>query len=421
MFFLYSLMLFLLWPLVFLGFVWRYGLRRTFKGLGARFGGGRAKTGPGVVWIHAASVGEVRAVEPFLRALPQRFPGLRRGLTTTTIAGKELAEKLDLAEEVRLAPLDFAFCVRNLVSLWKPRAVVLVETELWPNWIRALHRQRVPVLLINGRISDRSVSAYFVLKFLWEPLLKGFARIGVQSPRNAARFVRLGADPDRVSITGNLKYDVPSPDLSRRPDVFRRYGFSELDKIWVCGSTHSGEEEVLANLFLSLRRKGHALKWVLAPRHRERTAEVSALLRKKGIDFVLRSRLSASPGPAPHDVLILDTVGELPEVYGLAAFAFVGGSLAPRGGQNPLEPARWEIPVLFGPHMSNFQEMADLFLEEKAALQVEDSVSLEEEISSLIQDPARARAMGQEARRVAESQRGAVEENLNLLEEALAT
>lgn len=416
---LYTLLLVLFSPLVFLGFVWRYGLRRTLRGLGERFVAGEVRRRPperGTLWIHAASVGEVRAAEPFLRALPGRFPGLDRALTTTTVAGKELAETLGVAEEVRLAPADLPFCVSRLIRRWNPRAVVLIETELWPHWIRTLSRLGVPVAVVNGRLSDGSFRSYLWLRPLMAPLLARLSRVGVQSPRYASRFIQAGAGPDRVAITGNLKYDVPLPDLAARDAVFERYGFRPGDRIWVCGSTHEGEEEILADAYLALRRADPAVKWVLAPRHVERAAAVGNMLTRKGLPWFYRSRLSRA---AEAPVMVLDTLGELPQVYGLAVFAFVGGSLVPRGGQNPLEPARWGVPVLFGPRMENFREMADLFLAENAAWRVSSGESLAARLLELLRDPDAARELGRAARQVADSQRGAVERNLQLLEEAL--
>ncbi len=418
---LYSFLVALLWPLVFLGFVWRFGLVKTLKGLGERFGLSLAPAPPaerGRVWVHAASVGEVRAVEPFLRAVGRRFPGLGRCLTTTTVAGKRLAEDLGLAEEVRLAPVDLPFCVNRFLSAWRPRALVLVETELWPNWIRTARSRRVPLALVNGRISDRSFGSYRRLRFFWRPLLEGFAAIGVQSPGQAERFGRIGAPAPALRVTGNLKFDVPLPDLSRRPDLLRRYGFSADDRVWVCGSTHAGEEGILLEAFRGLRQRGVPAKLVLAPRHVDRVPELARRLEQAGFAFRLRSALSSSGGP--FDALLVDTVGELPEIYGAATWAFVGGSLIPqRGGQNPLEPARWGVPVAFGPHMKDFREMVDLFLREGGAFRAADGKALEERLFAWFRDPEAARRAGEAARRVAESQGGALDKNLALLADVL--
>ncbi|MBI4397078.1 MAG: DUF374 domain-containing protein [Elusimicrobia bacterium] len=415
----YSLLLFLMWPLVFLGFVWRYGLRRTLKGLGERFGFGlpkkQSKNRP-LIWIHAASVGEVRAVEGYLRNFPRTFPHVTRLLTTTTISGKELAEKLCVADEVRLAPMDLSFCVKRLAARMSPIALVLVETELWPNWIRALGDLDVPLFLINGRLSDRSFRAYFLMRFFWKPLLRRFSVIAVQNNLYAERFTKLGADPAQVAVTGNLKSDIPAPDLSRRPGLFRKFGFEETDRVWVCGSTHEGEEEVLADVFLSLLWRDQSLKLVLAPRHIERAPNVCRLLERKGLPHHLRSQIAEGTKPS---VLILDTVGELADVYGLATWAYVGGSLIPRGGQNPLEPARWGVPVLFGPHMENFRDTSKLLIQEKAALQVKDAKMLEEFLYYSSRNPATREAMGQAARRVAEAQQGAVANNYKLLQDLM--
>lgn len=415
----YSALVLALAPLALAAFTWRYGLRRTLRGLGERFSFGLVPfpIGTKSLWIHAASVGEVRAVEPFLRALRGRLPDAAIALTTTTVTGKELAVRLGLADQVRLAPLDAGFCVGRVLDLWKPRALLLVETELWPNWIRAASRRGVPVAVLNGRLSDKALGAYLLLKFLWSPLLKRLFAVGAQSPLHAERFLRLGADPASTRSTGNLKYDAPLPDPASRSGLRRKYGFRADDKVWICGSLHAGEEESVIAAFDELRAADPALRLVLAPRHLDRVGgAIRRLLEKSGLSYRLRSMGAQTDAL----VLVLDTLGELAEAYGVADWAFVGGSLVVHGGQNPLEPARWGVPVVFGPNMQNFQEMSELFLREGAALRVQDAAGLKEALRSWLADPSRAAAVGGAARRVADSQRGAVENNLRLLENALA-
>jgi 3-deoxy-D-manno-octulosonic-acid transferase len=419
---LYSALVLALAPLLLAAFTWRYGLRRTLSGLGERFGLGLAplreggdRPEAGVVWVHAASVGEVKAVEPFLRALARRRPDVAVALTTTTVAGKELADRLGVAAAVRLAPVDVGLVVSRVMDAWHPRALLLVETELWPNWIRAAATRGVPTILLNGRLSDKAFGAYLLLRFFWSSLLKRFFAVGAQSPAHVERFLRLGADPARTSSTGNLKYDAPLPDLSERPALRQKYGFPADARIWVCGSLHPGEEEAVVGVFAGLFAADPALRLVLAPRQLERIAALRRLAEKRGLPCVLRS----ASEPGEKRVLLLDTLGELAEVYGLADFAFVGGSLVPRGGQNPLEPARWGVPVLFGPHMENFREMSELFLREGGAVRVSGAAALAEELRGICADLRRAAAVGGAARRVADSQRGAVERNLALLEKAL--
>lgn len=414
---LYSILFFLLSPLLFLVFVWRYGFRRTVKGLPERLSWRVEPSPTGVVWVHAASVGEVRAAENFLRALPGRFPGVARLLTTTTVNGKELAQRLGLAETVRLAPLDRPGPVSRLIHNVKPKAVVLVETELWPHWIQTLARHRVPVVVINGRISDKAFPLYYRARGLFGPLLSTLARVGVQSPTHASRYIQLGASPQSVVITGNLKFDVPLPDLSRRSALRAAYGFSGNDPVWVAGSTHPGEESTLLDVFTTLRKKHSALRLVAAPRHAERAGDVARLFSERGFRVCPRSRLSSYSGSA--DVLVLDTVGELSDLYATATVAFVGGSLVPRGGQNPLEPARWGVPTLFGPHMENFREVAALFVENQAAVSVSNGDDLAVQIDLLLSSSARRDHVGSAARTVADGQRGALESNLLLLEGAL--
>jgi 3-deoxy-D-manno-octulosonic-acid transferase len=418
---LYTVLTILLSPLLLLAFVWRYGLRRTLRGLPERLGHGGASVRLSMeraerLWVHAASVGEVKAAEAFLREIPRRFPGMTRVLTTTTVAGEELARRLELAEEVRLAPLDLPFAVRGAVRRWRPRAAVLIETELWPHWIRVLNEEDVPLVVVNGRISDRTFRSYRLFSRLWSPLLAKFARVGAQSPVHAERYLALGARPERVVMTGNLKFDRPLPDLGRVAPLRRAYGFSDADWVWVCGSTHPGEEDALIAAAADLRREA-PLKLVMAPRHVERGRDVRRRLEKAGFTARCRTSLDA---PGTFDALVLDTVGELSDLYGVASAAFVGGSWVPHGGQNPLEPARWGIPVLFGPHMDNFREMAELFLRNDAARAVSDEKDLRDALGALRRDPESARRRGEAARRTADGQRGALDASLRLLMESIS-
>lgn len=416
---LYSLLFFALWPVVFLAFVWKYGLRKSLRGLPERFGwGGPWPDKPGSLWVHAASVGEVRAAEQLLRALPARFERVPRFLTTTTVNGKELAERLGLAESVRLAPVDRPRVVRAVLRRARPRAVVLVETELWPHWLNTFAADRIPVAVVNGRVSDGAYPLYRGLRSLWRPLLSTLARIGVQSPRNASRFLALGGDPRRVVITGNLKNDVPLPDPARRSTLRQVYGFENDAPVWVMGSTQPAEEPILRDALTALRRNHPSLRAVVAPRRVERSVETRRLFEAGGFRCVLRSQLSAAA--AAPDVVVLDTIGELAETYGAATVAFVGGSLVSRGGQNPLEPARWGVPVAYGPSMENFREIDESLRRAGGARVVADGSALRALLDEWLRSPAERERVGRAARAVADGERGALEETLRLIEETLA-
>jgi 3-deoxy-D-manno-octulosonic-acid transferase len=414
----YSILFFLAWPLVFLAFVWKYGLRKSLRGLPERFGwGGPWPEKTGALWVHAASVGEVRAAEQLLRALPARFQGVPRFLTTTTVNGKDLAVRLALAETVRLAPVDRPGVFRAALRRVQPRCVVLVETELWPHWLDVLAREKIPAAVVNGRVSDGAYPLYRALKKLWSPLLSTLARVGVQSPRNAARFLALGADARRVVITGNLKNDVPLPDPARIPALKKAYGFADGDPVWVMGSTQPAEEPLLRDVLTALRKNHPALKAVVAPRRIERAAETRRRFEEAGYSCALRSQLS-SVVPAP-EVLVLDTVGELAEIYGVATVAFVGGSLVRRGGQNPLEPARWGVPVVYGPSMENFREIDDALRAAGGARVAADGEALRAVVDRWLATPLERGGAGAAARSVADGERGALEDNLRLIEETL--
>lgn len=416
----YSIALWLLWPLVVMVFVWRFGLRRTLRGLPERLAVTPAPrplpAGRPRLWIHAASVGEVRAAEGLLRRLPGTFPGSVRALTCTNVTGEDLARRQSLAETVRLAPVDAPWCVNRLLDVWQPDALVLIETELWPHWLRQAQKRKVPVVVLNARISDRTLGAYRALKSLWAPLLESLSWVGAQSEEQAARWVSLGAKPARVVVTGNLKLDVPLHEESGRPALFQKYGFQPGERILVAGSTHAGEEHGVVDAFLTARSQGHLDKLVLAPRHMERAPEVVRLVESKGLAARRRSENGAARAP---DVLVLDSVGELAEVYGVASAAFVGGSFVPRGGQNPLEPARWGVPVLFGPHMENFRETSQMLLSVHGAFSLQDGPQLSAQIARWAQDPAQRQAAGAAAAQVAAAQRGAIEKSLTLLRKAV--
>ena len=295
------------------------------------------------------------------KALKERFPGFRLVISTTTETGQEAARRrIPEADSLIYFPLDLPFSVAKAVRAVDPRLVVLMETEIWPNFLLHLRRRQIPLLIANCRISPRSYRGYRRLRPFMRRILSRVSRFSVQTEDDAARLRRLGAPVDRVRVTGNLKFDeavqsvLSSPS---RPEAIREsLGFPPQSPLWVAGSIHPGEEEVILGAFSSLRDRHPELGLLLAPRRLNRVPEIEAMLQGRGLDYRLRS-VSGPPG-AP--VLVLDTLGELAGLYGAATVAFVGGSLVPWGGQNPLEPAARGVPVLFGSHMQNFQEAATL-------------------------------------------------------------
>jgi len=355
----------------------------------------------GAVWIHAASVGEVTALGPLLRALAARSRAAGRraarrtrfALSVMTLAGRRRAKALYRFPVVQ-APLDAPGPARRWLDRAAPKALVVVETELWPAWL-GVAAGRCPVVWLNGRISDRSWRAYRVVAPLMRSVLARFAGLAVISRLDARRIVRLGARPDRVVVTGNIKVDGLAPPPPPR-------GFPRGRWI-VAGSTRPGEERVVLEAFRAVRRRHPDVRLCLAPRHLSRTREVERLVRAAGLTGTRRAQ-----GPtASGNVLVLDTIGELASVYRLAEAAFVGGTLVPVGGHNVLEPAIAGVPVLFGPFTANVREYADGLVRAGGAWRVKGSRAMAERLALLLGRPGAARAAGARARRYVRSRQGA--------------
>lgn len=365
-------------------------------------------------WIHAVSVGESAAAVPLVEGIRRRWPELGIVVSTITPTGARIvAERLAGAATHRYFPIDLPGPVGRALDAARPRFFVAIETELWPNFLRALARRGVPAMIANGRISDRSFRRYRWIRALMRRVLADVAVFAMQTEEDARRIVALGAPPDRVVVTGNLKSDL-LPEADPEEARWRqRLGLGAGTPLWIAGSTHRGEEAVVLDAFARLRARCPQLALLLAPRHPERADEVEALLRERGLSAVRRSRLGA--GAPAGSVVILDTVGELAGLYALADVVFVGGSLVPVGGHNVLEPAMRGKPVLMGPHMSNFREGAELLQQSGGGLVVEDGPALEQELARLLADPDHARGMGEAARTAFAGRQGAVSATLDLI------
>jgi 3-deoxy-D-manno-octulosonic-acid transferase len=385
--------------------------RRTFR---ERMGNlpDEIRPGPGPsVWVHAVSVGEVLAARPLVAALKQRLPGHRVVVSTTTLTGNAVARRGLGVDGLFFAPLDFPSAVRRVLDRVAPRLVVLVETELWPNLIHEARRRGARVALVNGRISPRSYPRYRLLRPLFRPVLAEVDAFLMQGESHAERVRAMGAPPDRVRVTGNLKFDaLEAPHASE--SLARVLSGADGVPLWVAGSTMAGEEEAVLAAFRSARAQA-PLRLVLAPRHPERFEEASAKALAAGFACVRRSALD---GPwRGGDVLILDTMGELAQAYGYATLVFVGGSLVPSGGHNVLEAAVAEKAILVGPHMENFQEIADQFRAEAAFVQVGSEAELASAARELLGDDARRAELGRRARALVDRNRGALEATLDAL------
>ncbi len=408
------------------GFAAQAILRGKYRrSLGERLGRVPVWTGPAPpVWLHAVSVGEVMAAIPLVRELTSRRPDLPLLVSTVTDTGRGVAEARLPAKQFVFFPLDLGWAVRTALDRVGPRAVLLTETEIWPNFLRDCSARGIPVVLVNGRISPRSFPRYRRVRRHFGRVLQGIRLFCMQTSEDAERILALGAPRERVRVVGNLKFDLagfsPATDgtegRAAGAAVRHMLGLPPSWPILVAGSTHQGEEGPLLEAFKAVRRFVPDLTLFLVPRHPERLGEVEALLEREGLPWIRRSRLPADLPPA---VILVDTMGELARLYAAGTVVFVGGSLVPIGGHNILEPAIYARPVLFGPHMGNFAEMGRLFLEQGAGVEVRDARALAEETLRLLREPRVAEQMGESGRAIVEAHRGAGRRTVDLLEAVL--
>ncbi len=388
---------------------------RLGRETGPAAGGGAAPGGAsGGIWLHAVSVGEVGVAATLARALPPDLPLL---VTTVTPTGQERARAAFAPfggrATVAYLPFDLGFAVRRFFARHQPRALVLIEGDYWPLVLREARRRGLPIAVVNGRVGDRSFGRMRRLRPLLAPLFSGVGAFGVQSAADRERLVALGVSPGRVAVTGNLKYESPQPAPHPELEAALR-GMAGGRPILLAGSTMPGEEEAVLAAFQAAGGGERALL-VLAPRHPERWNEVDALLRRRGVSTARRSAPSfAAPG-VTADVVLLDSLGELAGLYRLAAAAFIGGTLTPTGGHNPLEAARFGVPLAVGPAMFNFREMAAAFDQAGAWRRVADAGELGAAWKGWLDDPAAGREVGGRALRLVEANRGALARTLAML------
>ncbi|MBI4536872.1 MAG: 3-deoxy-D-manno-octulosonic acid transferase [candidate division NC10 bacterium] len=404
-------------PLVLWQFVRHAKYRR---GLGERLGRMAAWEGTaGPLWLHTVSVGEAMAAAPLACELRRRRPKIPLLVSTVTETGRAVAEQRLPADRYVFFPFDFPWTVLRALDRLRPRIVLLTETELWPNLLWACARRKVPVVVVNGRISPRSFPRYLRVRPWFRQVLRDVTLFCMQSQVDAERILTLGAPPERVRIVGNLKYDLADLGEGGETAPIRRgLGLTADVPLLVGGSTHRGEEEAVLAAFGRAREAIPSVCLLLAPRHPERLDEVERLVRQAGHRCLRRSRLPAEPLP-PGGVILLDTMGELARLYAAASVVFIGGSLIPHGGQNLLEPAAHARPVIHGPHMGNFAEMRKQFLEAGAAVEIPDGTALPAEVLRLLCAPALADRMGKAGRRIVESHRGATRRTADLVERLL--
>jgi len=410
-------------------YIWRRRGRKQFAGWRERLGllpASFRQDEQGALWVHAVSVGETIAVAGLVRELQRRYPQRKIFLSHVTATGREVGEKRlpGLAGRFYL-PFDWAWAVRRAMGQIRPSVLLIVETELWPNILRAAHDFGCRSVLVNARLSDKSFPGYRLIRPFMRRVLQNIDRICAQASSDAERFRLLGASPERVSVTGNLKFDGRAPEFGELGARIREaLAAADRHPVFVAASTMHGEEALVLEAWQAIRTRHPQALMILAPRHPGRFEEVGELLRRREVNFVRRTGFAQDTEGMQSqldsaEVLLLDTIGELAEVFGLADVVFVGGSLVPTGGHNVLEPAFWGKPIAFGPYMNNFRDVAGLFLGAAAAIQVADARELGRESVRLLDNPEDARRMGETAKRVVAEQAGATLRVLRQLEEWL--
>jgi 3-deoxy-D-manno-octulosonic-acid transferase len=362
------------------------------------------------VWVHAVSVGEVKSVRKLLERLRIAHPDQPLVLSTITPAGQQLArDTKELADHVFYFPIDLPGVIRRTLDRVNPELVLIAETEIWPNFLRECRKRGIRVVMVNGRISDRSLPRYRVVRRWLRRVLDDYTLLGMQTEADRERIESIGADGRKVTVFGNLKYDAVDVQHSLPADLSAL--LSSLPMLWIAASTMPGEDELVLDAFTELRKRHPDLTLLIAPRHPARFDSVERIVRDRGFRCTRRTRLEGG-----FDVLLLDSVGELASAFRHANVVFMGGSLVPKGGHNILEPAAFSNPIVFGPHMDNFREIRDLFIEAHAAIEVHDAPELASAVDRLLSDTNRAAEIGARARRVVDENTGATERVLAYLQ-----
>lgn len=408
--------------------MWRRG--NWTRGFGQRLGRYDARikqavTNSDVIWIHAVSVGEARIAIPLVEALERRAPNAKILVSTTTSTGMSLLRERLPSHVLKIHyPLDFQRAVHRAHGTIRPRVVALVETEIWPNFLWRAKRRGTPVVLLNARLSTSSYRNYRRFKFLFGKLFASLRAVGAQRESDRARLEKIGCKPDAITVTGSLKFEcsrVPERVFVDVERLFRQAGFPEDAIVLLAGSTHAGEETVLIDAFLKLSPKFPRLRLAITPRHTERSRAVAEILEEKGVAYIYRSQITpnSKPPETPALCLLVNSTGELREFYRYADIVFVGKSLTAKGGQNPIEPAVWAKPILFGPDMSNFKEISDALVQGSGAKIVKNEKDLILTTSALLSSEKARIHMGIAAKQIVSRELGALEKSIDLIIDSL--
>ncbi len=373
------------------------------------------------IWLHAASVGEIVATSPMVKEIKKEMPDSVVVISVVTASGYDMAKRIiPEADGVIFFPLDLPWLSCHVVKKIAPQAFLLVETELWPNFLKASRKAGIPVMMVNGRIGDKSFGNYRYLGSVLQDMLQTVVKFCMQSSIDAQYIIKLGADPQRVMVTGNTKYDQTYTDVSEDEQklLISQYGFAGQGPIIIAGSTHKGEEESLFASFSKIRKHFPQACLVIAPRDIQRADELVSMAAATGHRAVKRSKLEKETASG-HNNVILDTIGELGRVYSIADVVFVGGSLIPQGGHNILEPAAHGKPIVVGPHMFNFKDIYALLSDRKACITAKDPALLTDKLLAVLENKELSETMSKNARAIIEENRGAAHKNTLQLKQLL--
>jgi len=370
------------------------------------------------IWVHAASVGEVFCSIPLLKRIKEEFPQSEIVLTTMTRTGNQAAKTyIPEAKAVLFCPIDHPITLHRAIERIQPRFLLIAETELWPNLLRSCGKRGIPIVVFNGRISEKSFRGYLFFKFFFKECLKYVSLFLMQTEEDRNRIIEIGAASDKTRVVGNLKFDqtISSPTQKAVSEIAKVPGLKGRESILIAGSTHPGEEEILVSLFKDLKKINPSLILLLAPRHLERLEEVERVIKKESLSWTRRTSFPMSQGQSaeepkePPEIILLDTMGELMSLYSLGTVIFVGGSLVPVGGHNPLEPLFFKKCVLFGPYMFHFSEISRSLIKAGGAIQVEGREDLFSHLKRLLSDEGARKEVGEKGYQFLQKHRGATE------------
>jgi len=404
----------LLLPFIVLRLIWR----GHSKGLMQRFGSVPKNHQP-CIWVHAVSVGETIAAAPLVKALQQRYPNHRLCITNTTATGAERTRALFGEDVIQLYnPYDLGIFVSRFLTRIQPSICIVMETELWPNMLHHCRQHNIPVIIANARLSAKSARGYQKVAKLSRLMMQDVTTVAVQNSQDGERFVALGLDREKLSTTGSIKFDLElNPDTQQHAKSNHHHWTNDnQNPLWIAASTHKGEDEIILLAHQRLRQRHPRARLILVPRHPERFDNIYHLACDSGLKVIRRS---AKTVPADWDIMLGDTMGELLCLLGSADAAFIGGSLVPNGGHNMLEAAIWQIPVLSGPHLFNFQEISDMLIAAGGMKVVDDGKSLADQLSDWFDDADQRQKQGLCASRVVEANRGALNKLLACIDRAM--